>query len=440
MTRQNVARLQSTTHSDSFTVRNSLPIYTGILGYGGVCPPCTWSLCVVQIYFRSIHAIHSSSYPAAAVISYLYTSTRPQPCSLTKVYRKRCPTGLVWLGGNSARGCKGAKRGYFVFVHVANPAVEPALSPALPGQSFRAHGSNSVVGEQADRDVWTANEAGRTRCRSRRSLSTSSRVSSGVSDSVYGFGGSVTGGGGGDDDSVASAPSSPGRPLASIRHSSGSRSWQSLDAAVGDEAGDGIGWGRVHVATRECRSMSTTIPATTMGRDSVGARTRAWTGGEGTLWMEGFREGGGTFDRSIGIGDGRGNIGGSDEAPNGLQRISALWDTEKDGPLSQMPVPFDRTGRRWSRKFNVDAANTAGPLETSGATLGVSVSALTGQFHRTRVVTLYPRLIVRNFLGIPLEVRARRGGVGWARWSHGHGLVSSICRPTRVVSLNFCCR
>ncbi|CAN0302777.1 unnamed protein product, partial [Hapterophycus canaliculatus] len=89
----------------------------------------------------------------------------------------------------------------------------------------------------------------------------------------------------------------------------------------------------------------------------------------------------------------------------GLQHISPLWDTGKDGRLSQMPVPFDRVGRSWSRTFNVDAAKTGGPLETSGATLGVSVSALTGQFHRTRVVTLYPRLIVRNFLGFPLEVR-----------------------------------
>lgn len=110
---------------------------------------------------------------------------------------------------------------------------------------------------------------------------------------------------------------------------------------------------------------------------------------------------------SGGGGGGGGAHGGgrSSEQKGSLQRISALWDIEKDGPLSQIPVPFDRVGRRWSRKFNVEAAKTAGPLDTSGATLGVSVSALTGHFHRTRVVTLYPRLIVRNFLGIPVEVR-----------------------------------
>lgn len=106
----------------------------------------------------------------------------------------------------------------------------------------------------------------------------------------------------------------------------------------------------------------------------------------------------------VGVGVGRSN-----SSAGNLQRISALWNTEKHGPVTQMPVPLDRVGRRWSRKFNVDAAKTAGPLETSGATLGVSVSALTGQFHRTRVVTLYPRLIVRNFMGFPMEVCCRVG-------------------------------
>ncbi|CAM9464734.1 unnamed protein product, partial [Choristocarpus tenellus] len=88
----------------------------------------------------------------------------------------------------------------------------------------------------------------------------------------------------------------------------------------------------------------------------------------------------------------------------GLQRISPVWDTEAGGPLSQFPIPFDVAGRSWSRCFNVDAVNTAGPVDTSGATFGVSVSALPGVFQRTRVVTLYPRLILRNCLGVPLQV------------------------------------
>lgn len=122
-------------------------------------------------------------------------------------------------------------------------------------------------------------------------------------------------------------------------------------------------------------------------------RVRSWTGGEEAV-----------LNSVIGNRS-SGRVGRAGErSRGGLQRISPLWDTDQDGSLSQMPVPFDRVGRRWSRTFNVDAAKTGGPLETSGGTLGVSVSALTGQFHRTRVVTLYPRLIVRNYLGFPLEV------------------------------------
>ncbi|CAN0396178.1 unnamed protein product, partial [Discosporangium mesarthrocarpum] len=84
--------------------------------------------------------------------------------------------------------------------------------------------------------------------------------------------------------------------------------------------------------------------------------------------------------------------------------ISAVWDTSVDGHLGQFQVPFDLAGRSWSRSFNVDAVNTAGPVDTSGATLGISISALPGVFQRTRVVTLYPRLILRNYLGVPLQV------------------------------------
>ncbi|CAN0032080.1 unnamed protein product, partial [Ectocarpus fasciculatus] len=145
------------------------------------------------------------------------------------------------------------------------------------------------------------------------------------------------------------------------------------------------------------------------GGGRASGRARAWTGGG----EESVFNGGGVAGAGAGAGGTYGAGSGSsamfDRRPGersrgGLQRISPLWDTGKDGPLSQMPVPFDRVGRTWSRSFNVDAAKTGGPLETSGATLGVSVSALTGQFHRTRVVTLYPRLVVRNFLGFPLEV------------------------------------
>lgn len=243
-----------------------------------------------------------------------------------------------------------------------------------------------------------------------------------------------------DDNHMASAPSSPsGRLFHTIRRSESSRSFDSLDilAAGGDsgppsgdvvgerqpEKHDFFGSRRRVMSTADALVDPTLTSSKWVGRGpGFGGRERAWTSGsaigdrgrswtveEGTVWT---RKGGIGLQGSAASRGGKGNGGASgvDDQPESLQRISAVWDTEKDGPLSQMPVPFDRVGRKWSRKFNVDAANTAGPLETSGATLGVSVSALTGQFHRTRVVTLYPRLIVRNFLGIPLEVRAVRGG------------------------------
>lgn len=140
------------------------------------------------------------------------------------------------------------------------------------------------------------------------------------------------------------------------------------------------------------------------GGGAGGGRVRSWTGGEEAVLSSSVIDNRNVSSSSRRGGGGRRAGGEWGRSRGGLQRISPLWDSEKDGPILQMPVPFDRVGRRWSRRFNVDAAQTGGPLETSGATLGVSVSALTGQFHRTRVVTLYPRLIVRNFLGFPLEV------------------------------------
>lgn len=389
-----------------------------------------------------------------------------------QVYRKTCPTGLVWLGGNGAKGSRGAKRGYFVFVHVAERSCTVANSPpptrpmSLPLHRSRtgtnsgtfddgghAYGSGRPpVAATSITPTWGA----RQRFYTFESSPARSRSSTFVSDAAPDSEAIAEYANEGDD-AIASAKSSPRqRPLSSIRRSTGSRSFQSLENFAdtsglnrgGDGGGDGgsdggDGGGGVRAVSlsggeaddgdtarkdpgqdskrsafgpRRRRGMSTAdaeasvVPMNTWqastrwsgGTTESGGRARAWTGGEGSVWT-----GSGEIDMRGGRRAHGSDACGSRKATErsgGLQRISALWDSEKDGPLSQIPVPFDRIGRRWSRKFNVDAANTAGPLETSGATLGVSVSALTGQFHRTRVVTLYPRLIVRNFLGIPLEV------------------------------------
>lgn len=329
----------------------------------------------------------------------------------------------MWFGGNGARGCKGAKRGYFVLVYVAD---RPSEAAPLRSTAY-SHGDSIGGGEGTSARTHEGSDRNINPDAGGRSLFSRSPTSSGLSVDP-------AGGGDEDDDSVVSAPSTPGsRPGFGGKTGSTPRSFQSLDDSVIDydaaarssgreeldriasRSGFGAGGG---LSNCKGRSMSTTTFRDSAREPAVGGggggnnRARAWTGGElsgvsGSAGLTSSKIVGGGLDRS------GGHVGGSQRAPDrGLQRISAIWDTEKNGPLSQIPVQFDRAGRRWSRKFNVEAANTAGPLETSGATLGVSVSALTGQFHRTRVVTLYPRLIVRNFLGIPLEVSKQILGFG----------------------------
>lgn len=367
------------------------------------------------------------------------------------MYRKTCQTGLVWLGGNGARGCKGAKRGYFVLVHVAQRTLPPVVE---------------VPQEAATTTTAAAAEEAAATSSQRNAVDTSDVDSNG---------------------SVVSTLSAPllassraeegdlgegGQPLltATSRYSMASRSFESLQGLVatpdrarrrdrdatpsssgggvgaeerrfGDGVGEsfdggGVGASRANrprassarheeprpaAAGLRRRGMSTTDAAILRTRSALSGgdstqpggggrasgRARAWTGGGDETVLKGGGVAGVGAGGTYGTGSGGSAVFDrrpGDRSRGGLQRISPLWDTGKDGPLSQMPVPFDRVGRTWSRSFNVDAAKTGGPLETSGATLGVSVSALTGQFHRTRVVTLYPRLIVRNFLGFPLEV------------------------------------
>ena len=362
------------------------------------------------------------------------------------MYRKQCSTGLVWLGGNGARGSKGAKRGYFVLVHVANrpihearlPASPSPLSPPTPqpGVSSSGGGSNVFRGQVAIPSLVRRDSEP-------NALSSAQSCSSTFISDPF-----AEGMGTGDDDGIDSVASMTSRspvehPLAVTRRSPSSRSFGSLDVlagsrgyGVGDSGGgDSRGGNRKEglavaveqkgagdertggVFGQRRRGMSATDtsfdPASKamqkMESASIHGRERASTGDEETglgsprVHKPGAGKPGTTKGGSSRSGKGLGKSGSS---AGNLQRISAVWNTERNGAVSQIPVPFDRVGRRWSRKFNVDAANTGGPLETSGATLGVSVSALTGQFHRTRVVTLYPRLIVRNFLGFPLEVCA----------------------------------
>lgn len=299
-----------------------------------------------------------------------------------------CPTGLVWLGGNSAKGSKGAKRGYFVLVHVAGsspqaptptPQLQSQLTPLV--QSMVQQAGVSPCGSEG-RFVYGGRDVPSPNLRDFEPSEFSSEWS--VSSKLLTDGHAVEVGDAGatatvNRSPVASTPRSPVKPMSLPARS---RSFDCLDLFDSSVSHDG-----------------------------------------------GHRAGAREFDGG-GVG-----VGGSNSSAGNLQRISSLWNTEKDGPVTQMPVPLDRVGRRWSRKFNVDAAKTAGPLETSGATLGVSVSALTGQFHRTRVVTLYPRLIVRNFMGFPLEVCCRVGRYRACKWCE---LCVVFCVLVSPVSINDC--
>lgn len=338
-----------------------------------------------------------------------------------QVYRKKCLTGLVWLGGNGARGSNGAKRNYFVLSYVPRCHAELTTSPEkLSLQPY--HDSSSDHRGVGDTLSVAGSPMSTRQIRPALSVSPSSPRSL-----THGFS-SVTTSEAGDhieERSVTSVPSSPTkRSHAGLQQSAGSRSFESLDGlATSDKADAGRGargvkagnlYGPENFASRSREFSMSDAGVDAKSRSlasGVGTsenRSRAWTGG-GENAARDFNFLTDTLSSSVrdtnagsGINKQSSRVLGGQSAS--LQRISALWDTDKDGPLSQIPVPFDRVGRQWSRTFNVDAANTAGPLETSGATLGVSVSALTGEFHRTRVVTLYPRLIVRNFLDIPLEV------------------------------------
>lgn len=64
---------------------------------------------------------------------------------------------------------------------------------------------------------------------------------------------------------------------------------------------------------------------------------------------------------------------------------------------------FDDHGRQWSSYFDVAPGNS-GELCTTCGYVSVQVSLLPGLFHRTSVVTLFPRFIVVNQLPINVEI------------------------------------
>ncbi|CAM9437847.1 unnamed protein product, partial [Chrysoparadoxa australica] len=86
----------------------------------------------------------------------------------------------------------------------------------------------------------------------------------------------------------------------------------------------------------------------------------------------------------------------------GSDHISPFWDVEANGPLVQLPLQLDWRGRSWSKSFSINAINSSGEICTQAGTFGVCVGASPGIFHKTKVVTVYPRFVVSNMLNLPV--------------------------------------
>jgi hypothetical protein len=95
--------------------------------------------------------------------------------------------------------------------------------------------------------------------------------------------------------------------------------------------------------------------------------------------------------------------------PNNGNVAYSLWDNTQENLHLQRPT-FDERGRHWSQYFDVAPGNT-GELQTTCGSFSVQVSPLPGLFHRTNVVTFFPRFVIVNQLGINVLIRPVSGPV-----------------------------
>ncbi len=82
----------------------------------------------------------------------------------------------------------------------------------------------------------------------------------------------------------------------------------------------------------------------------------------------------------------------------------AFWNTEANGPLVQIPLQLDWRGRSWSRPVSTRTLRDVGTIRTKCGVFGFMVNVLPGQFHVTRVLNLYPPVVVKNELKCPILV------------------------------------
>ena len=80
---------------------------------------------------------------------------------------------------------------------------------------------------------------------------------------------------------------------------------------------------------------------------------------------------------------------------------NTFWDYRK-GNL--VPSGDSKTSSSWSNRIKLDAAGTSFELNCGSHLLGTSIETLTGVFHRSNLVTILPRYILKNECRIEIEL------------------------------------
>eukprot|EP00804_Cyclotella_cryptica_P012787 CCRYP_010547-RA/>CCRYP_010547-RA protein AED:0.05 eAED:0.05 QI:183/0.85/0.81/1/0.76/0.63/22/985/2990 len=85
------------------------------------------------------------------------------------------------------------------------------------------------------------------------------------------------------------------------------------------------------------------------------------------------------------------------------------WDETMNGKLVLMKIPTNNNVG-WSENIELDAVGTSGELLCRNVVLNTSIESLAGTFHRSSLVTLGPRYVVKNMLHISITVIPLCGG------------------------------
>ncbi len=87
--------------------------------------------------------------------------------------------------------------------------------------------------------------------------------------------------------------------------------------------------------------------------------------------------------------------------------LQTWWDASANGTLVLQETAINDRNRHlvgWSEKIELDAAGTSGETHCKDLVLNVAIESLAGVFHRSNLVTITPRYIVKNMLHIPLSL------------------------------------